>query len=91
MPIKINKKSIKDAARSSKINGFTLKEIERSLEQDAIAALRESGIKDGTFYINETGVRGDVDIDKNGNMKMKITKKSKVSKKSKNKKRSGKC
>ena len=50
MAIRITKKSIKEAARSSKINGFTLKEIEKSLEHDAIEALKSSGIKDGIYY-----------------------------------------
>ena len=84
MPIKIVKSSIKAAARSSNIKGFTLKEIEESLERDAIEALKESGVKEGKFYINDTGFRADAVIDSNGNLKIKT--KRRANNKLKNKK-----
>jgi len=77
MALKITKKSIKEAARSSKISGFTLKEIETSLEHDAIEALKSSGIKNGTYSIKETGLRGEASIDSKGNMKIKTKRKNK--------------
>ena len=85
MAIKIIKQSIKDAARSSDIKGYTYKELEISLEQDLRNALQESGVKNGTYRLKDTGLRADVIIDTNGDIQIKNQKVVKTQKKNKSK------
>lgn len=60
--IKVNKKSLQRALRKSKLPKY----LEKSLEEDVIECLRDSGITEGEFEIRPGKINYDFEVDKNG-------------------------
>ena len=73
MAVKIDKASIRRAIKRSKFPvGMPIDEIEKTLERDMIAALKQKGITSGGPYVLEDGpIKYDISIDARGRRRVK--------------------